>query len=229
MNEEKNIETNVVQSAAKTLVDYNLDTAIDFAEVGIDSFLEESLFRELPLVKTVYGIAKTGLAIREKHLLKKFLVFISQLNKNGISSENYQKYREKLKKNDKVILKELEFALTIIDRYIEINKNIILANLYFNYIDKKISWEQFQELSIVVDNIFLNDLNELENIYIRRSMTMNDIKNKISFRRLKAQNLVEEIEKSLRMPDGSIGIYYNKNDYKITELGNLLFKYGLNK
>ena len=229
MNEIKNVETDIVQSIAKTIVDYNLDTAIDFAEIGIDSFLDESLFKDLPLIKTIYGIAKTGVAIREKHLLKKMLVFINQLNNNGISDENYQKYKEKLKSNDKFVFKEIEHVLIIIDRYIEVKKSIILANLYFNYIDKKINWEQFQELSIIVDNIFLSDLNELENIYLKQSIAMNEIKNKISFRRLKVQNLVEDIDSILRTPDGRIGMYYNENDYRITELGILLFKYGLNK
>lgn len=229
MDEIKKLEANIVQSTAKTIVEYNLDTAIDLAEISIDSFLDESFFKDLPLVKTVYGIAKTGVTIREKHLLKKTLIFINQLNNNGVSNENYQKYKEKLKRNDKFLFKEIEHALIIIDRYIEAKKSTILANLYFNYIDKKINWEQFQELSIIVDNIFLDDLNELENIYLKQSITMNEIKNKISFRRLKVQNLVEDIDFIIRTPDGKISMYYNENDYRITELGILLFKYGLNK
>lgn len=58
---------------------------------------------------------------------------------------------------------------------------------------------------------------------------MNEIKNRISFRRLKVQNLIEDIESILRQPNGRIGIYYNKNDYRITNLGDILYKYGLNK
>ncbi len=219
----------IVQSTAKTIYNYNLDTAIDIAEIGLDSFFDDSLFKDLSITRTIYGLVKTGLAIREKYFLKKTLMFINQLNNNGISNENYQQYKEKLKDNDKYILKELEYALIIIDRYVDYKKNIILANLYFNYIDKKFNWEQFQELSIIVDNIFLSDLKELENIYNRQMLTMNDINNKISFRRLKTQNLVENIENTLRSPDGmGIGFYLNDYDYQITELGRLLFEYGLN-
>ncbi len=228
MNESSDMQNGIVESTAKTIVDYNLDTAIDISELGLDSLLDESLFRDLPIVKIFYGVTKTSIAIREKHLLKKTLIFINQLNNNGISNKNYQEYKEKLKNNDKEILRELEHALIIIDRYIDTNKNVILANLYFNYIDKKINWKQFQELSIIVDNIFLEDLKELENIYNKQALTMNDIKDRISFRRLKVQNLVEDIESTLRASNGSIGFYYNENDYRITELGNLLFKYGLN-
>ena len=221
--------SNIVESTANTIVNYNVDTAMDLSEIGIDSLLDDSIFKEIPIVKTIYGVAKTGFAIREKHMLKKTLVFINQLNNNGLSNEKYIEYKEKLKNKDEFAFKELEYALIIIDRYVELNKNIILANLYFNYIDKKIDWNQFQELSIIVDNIFLSDLEELEKIHQKRAITMNDINNKISFRRLRVQNLVEDIESMLRMPNGSIGMYYNENDYQITLLGTLLYEYGLNK
>lgn len=221
--------SNIVESTANTIVNYSVDTAMDLSEIGIDSLLDDSIFKEIPIVKTIYGVAKTGFAIREKHMLKKTLVFINQLNNNGLSNEKYIEYKEKLKNKDEFAFKELEYALIIIDRYVELNKNIILANLYFNYIDKKIDWNQFQELSIIVDNIFLSDLEELEKIYQKRAITMNDINNKISFRRLRVQNLVEDIESMLRMPNGSIGMYYNENDYQITLLGTLLYEYGLNK
>lgn len=220
---------NIVESTANTIVNYNVDTAMDLSEIGIDSLLDDSIFKEIPIVKTIYGVAKTGFAIREKHMLKKTLVFINQLNNNGLLNEKYIEYKEKLKNKDEFAFKELEYVLIIIDRYVELNKNIILANLYFNYIDKKIDWNQFQELSIIVDNIFLSDLEELEKIYQKRAITMNDINNKISFRRLRVQNLVEDIESMLRMPNGSIGMYYNENDYQITLLGTLLYEYGLNK
>lgn len=220
---------NIVESTAETIVNYNMDTMMDFSEIGIDSFLDDSIFRDVPLVKTVYGLTKTGFAIREKHMLKKTLAFINQLNSNGLSSEKYNDYKEKLKNKDKFLFKELEYVLIIIDRYVELNKNIILANLYFNYIDGKISWNQFEDLSIIVDNIFLSDLTELKYIYEKRAITMNEIENKISFRRLRVQNLVEDIESRLRKPNGNIGFYYNKNDYKITNLGDILYKYGLNK
>lgn len=229
MNEEKYEIDNIIESTANTIVNYNLDTAIDLSEIGLDSLLDDSVLKEVPLIKTAYGVAKTGFAIREKHMLKKTLIFIDELNKNGVSNEKYIEYKKKLKAKDKFLMKELEHVLIIVDRYVELNKNKILANLYFNYIDKQIDWEQFQELSIIVDNIFLSDLPELENIFMKKEITMNDINNKISFRRLKTQNLIEDIESMRRRSNGSIGMYFNENDYKITLLGELLFKYGVNK
>lgn len=229
MNEKKHEIDNIIESTANTIANYNLDTAIDISEIGLDSLLDDSILKEVPLIKTAYGVAKTGFAIREKHMLKKTLIFIDELSKNDISNNNYIEYKEKLKTKDKFLMKELEHVLIIVDRYIELNKNKILANLYYNYIDKKIDWIQFQELSIIVDNIFLSDLPELENIFSKKAITMNDIKDKIGFRRLKTQNLVEDIESNQRRTNGSIGMIYNANDYQITLLGELLFKYGINK
>lgn len=229
MKEEKYEIDNIVESTASTIINYNVDTVVDFSEIGLDSLIDNPLLKEFPLIKTAYGVAKTVFAVREKHMIKKTLTFIKQLNDNGISNKNYIDYKEKLKNKDKFVFKELEHILIIIDRYVELNKNKILANLYFNYIDGKISWTQFQELSIIVDNIFIGDLDELGHIYQKKYITMNEIKNRVSFRRLKVQNLIEDIESMLRMEDGSMGMFYNENDYKITLLGELLFKYGVNK
>ena len=218
---------NIVENLANTIVDYNVDTVIDLTEIGIDNIFEDSVLKEIPIVKTMYSIAKTGFAIRERHMLKKTLVFLEQLNSNNISNENYIKYKEKLRNKEKAKLKELEHVLIIIDRYVEQNKSRILANLYWNYIDKKIDWDQFQELSIIVDNIYLGDFKELESIYKRREITMNEINNKVSFRRLKNLNIVEDIETTLRLPEGGIGHFYSDYDYQITSLGIMLYECGL--
>ena len=222
-----NYNIDITDAVSQTIVKYDSDIAIDITEIGIDSLITDAALKDLPIIKTAYGLIKTGLEIREIYNLKKTLVFINQLNVRGISNKNYEEYKNRLKNNDKEIRKQLQYALIIIDRYIEINKTIILANLYFNYVDKHIDWEQFTELSIIVDNMFLKDFNELKNIYLIKSLTMNDILDKTSFRRLKDQNLVEDIESIERTADGSIVHNYNEYDYHITSLGNLLYKYGL--
>lgn len=231
MLEETNTEKkDVIKSTAETIVNYNVDTAIDYTEIGLDSLLDNPILKNFPVVKTVYGLAKTGFAIREKHTLKKLIIFIDKLNKNALSSEEYKKYKEKLKKNDKSVLKELEYVLIIIDRYIEIDKNKILANLYLNYIEKNINWNQFQELSIIVDNIFIADSNELENIYVKTTITMNEVVNKNSLRRLLTQNLIEEPETTRRISYNSndcMVTYICDYDYKISQLGMNLCKFGL--
>lgn len=219
----------IVDLTAQTIIECNTDTFIDYAELGIDKLLDIEDFQNTPIVKPIYGILKTCYAIREKHMLKKTLEFIVSLNNNTINNENYNEYKEKLKNKDKTLYKELEHILIIIDRFIDVNKTKILAKLYLNYIDKQISWNEFQELSIILDNLFLNDIDELEHFYNNNELSMNDIKNEFSVRRLKTLNLIEDIQSSSRDMFDNINICYTENDYRITCLGNILFKYGIKK
>ena len=219
------MEDKIIQSTANSIINANTDLLIDIGEITIDNLLDDSVIQQIPFIKTICSIAKTGLAIRDKHMVKKLLNFIIQLNSNTLDNENYNQYKEDLRNNDKKLYKELEYVLIIIDRFIQEKKTLILANLYYNYIDNKITWEEFEQLSIILDNIFIDDLVELQNIYMSRYITMNQIKNRASFNRLKVQNLVEDIPNLMRKSDGSIGFYYNKNDYRITDLGEKFMKY----
>lgn len=221
------MENSIVDIMAESIINYNMESVMDFAEVGLDNLLEESFLKEIPMVKTVVNLAKTGFAIREKYMLKKTLIFINQLNSNGLSEEVYNDYKEKLKSKDKVIYRELENVLIIIDRMIDSKKSIILANLYYNYISKKLTWNEFQELTIIVDNIFICDLPEMSNIYNKKELTMNEIINQTSFNRLKTQNLVMDINSKVRSENGHISIFYNSKDYTITSLGINFFELGI--
>lgn len=224
---EENLENGIVEVTAESIISYNLESIIDFTEIGLDNLLDDSVLKEIPIVKTAVSIAKTGFAIREKHMLKKTLIFINQLNTNGLNDEIYEEYKEKLKSKDKILYRELENALIIIDRFIDANKSKILANLFYNCIHKKITWDDFQELSIIVDNIFISDLSEMRNIYDKRELTMNDIINQISFNRLKTQNLVKDVNSRIRGTNGNISVFYNEKDYTITSLGIKLFEFGM--
>lgn len=224
---EENANNKIIDATAQSIIDYGLDSMVDISEIALDTLLEESILKEIPIVKTVVNLSKIGFAIREKHMLKKTLMFINKLNSNGVASIEYVKYKSKLKNKDKILYKELENILIIIDRIIEENKSIILANLFYNYILKNITWEEFQELSVIVDNIFINDLPELVNIYEKRDLTMNDIINQISFNRLKTQNLVMDFKSTVRGENGNISFFYSEKDYVITSLGIKLYEYGI--
>ena len=219
---------NVVESVAKTIANYSGDIVIDFLELALDSFFENPLLRELPIVKTFASIARIGFAIREKHLLRKTIIFINQLNANSIDNAKYEKYKSRIKKKDKKLYSELEIVLIIIDRLVDERKSIILANLFFNYIDRTIDWEDFLELSLIVDNLFINDIPELKMMYEKNAITMNEIVNKTSFNRLKNQNLIDDINSISRDSNGNINTRYNENDYQISVLGIRLYELGIN-
>lgn len=218
---------NFVKLTMDTLVNNSIDVGIDFLEMGLDSILEDSILKEIPIVKTVYAISKTGFAIREKHMLKKTIIFLQQLNSNGVGNETYENYKQRLRENDEHLYKELEHVIIYIDRIVDERKMLILANLYYNYISGNFLWDQFLEMVNIVDNLFISDLAELNNIYHKQTIFEYEVHNTISLNRLLTQNLISKIESCVREPDGRVSMYYTDGDYCISSLGTNLIRYGV--
>lgn len=217
-----------VSLVAQSIVENDIDVGIDLFEVGLDSILDIPVLEPVPLVKTICAIAKTGFAIREKHMLKKTIIFLQQLNSNGVDSDEYEEYKQKLREKDKILYRELENTLIYVDRVVDEYKSKILANLFYNYICKKILWEQFLELSDIVDNLFLQDLKELRNIYKKREIVEDEVINVIALRRLITLNLVFKVEMFSRRSNGNYSMTPKKVDYIISSLGDSLIEFGFN-
>lgn len=218
----------IVSLVAQSIVDNDIDVGIDLLEVGLDSILDISVLEEVPLVKTICAVAKTGFAIREKHMLKKTIMFLQQLNSNGVDSDEYGEYKQKLCEKDKTLYKELENTLIYVDRVMDERKSRILANLFYNYICKNLLWEQFLELADIVDNLFLDDLKELRNIYEKREIVEQDVINVIALRRLTTLNLIFKVDMFSRRSNGNYSMTPKKMDYIISALGDSLIELGVN-
>ena len=49
---------------------------VDIAEINIDNLMELEKLKNIPIVNTIYELAKTSLAIRDRFLLKKLLILL---------------------------------------------------------------------------------------------------------------------------------------------------------
>lgn len=101
-----------------------------------------------------------------RNLLRQTLIFIQEFNKGIISSEKLKEYRFSIEEDSKKAEKEFGRVLIILNRIIDYEKTIILAKLYLSYINEKISWHDFIELSEVGERLFVNDISILFKIYI---------------------------------------------------------------
>ena len=71
-----------------TLFDPTLsDACSDMAELGIDSLLDEGIFKSIPVVSLLVGIGKTAQNIHDRNLLKQTIKFINTFNEKSISPE----------------------------------------------------------------------------------------------------------------------------------------------
>lgn len=136
-------------------------TIEDLLEVPLDDVLDDSILKDIPIVGTVSAICKTGIRIREKHLVKETLLFVKALNEGGLSKEKILKYKEALDSNPKRTKKELERIMLILDSHISSNQSVRLGHFYKAYINNAISWEKFSELMQANQRIFEEDVKSL--------------------------------------------------------------------
>lgn len=221
-------ENEIIKSFGETILECNSDVLSDVSEIAIDFAFEESPLVELPIIKIINGIAKTGIAIRERNLMLKTLSFINKLNQNNIDSKEYEEYKKRIEENDKEVYKELEHVLIIIDKVVEKEKAEILANLYTAYVNKQITWERFKNLSLILDNFLIYDKVILRLLYSSPRQYQNmqqDSHGSVS--RLISLGLAYNISGYSRNPiSGNISFSPPRNDVDITEFGKDLYRYG---
>ena len=78
----------LVPAFETTLFDPTLsDACSKMAELGIDSLLDESIYKSIPVVSLLVGIGKTAQNIHDRNLLKQTIKFINTFNEKSISPE----------------------------------------------------------------------------------------------------------------------------------------------
>ena len=154
----------IIPSFKESLFEEMGDSIAELGELGIDSILDDGIFKELPIVNLLIGIKNTAQNIHDRNLLKQTLEFIKEFNAGNINEEKVQKYKEMLEDSNKAE-KELGRVIIILNNTIETEKTKMIANLYRNFINGNINWEEFCEFSEIVRMLFLKDVLYLRKIY----------------------------------------------------------------
>lgn len=148
----------LTQDFEKSLFRASTDMIGDYIELGIDSFINEGILKDVPIVNTIVEVLKVGKNIHDRNLLKQTLTFINEFNSNNISNEIMNEYKENINKNPKKCEKELGRVLLYLNNFIDKEKSIMLAKLFKAYVSKTIIWNEFCEYSEIINRIFLEDL-----------------------------------------------------------------------
>ncbi len=155
----------IIPSFSSSLFDGSKDSIGDIVEIGIDSLLDDGLFKDIPIVNMLVGVKNTYQNIHDRNLLKQTLAFIKQFNSGTIDQNKLIKYKELINSDSKKAEKELGRVLIILNSTVDMEKSQMLANLYKAYINEKINWSQFCEFSEIIKMLFLNDFNIIKLIY----------------------------------------------------------------
>ena len=156
----------LVPAFETTLFDPTLsDACSDMAELGIDSLLDDGVFKSIPVVSLLIGVGKTAQNIHDRNLLKQTIKFINTFNEKTISPAKIEKYRKKIKDKPQFAEEELGRVIILLNSNVEIKKSELLAMFYRSYINEEIDWSTFCEFSDITSRLFISDLQLLYEIY----------------------------------------------------------------
>lgn len=141
----------------ETIKDDNFQGVItDLGETALDAVLDEGVLKEIPLIGSLFGLAKATMSIQDKLLTKKILTFLLQLKNTDPDSR--KKQIEKIDSDPEYKTKVGEKLLYIIDKCEDNEKAIYLGQLFQCYIEEKINYEDFLRASKCIELTFLYDL-----------------------------------------------------------------------
>jgi hypothetical protein len=126
--------------------------------------MDNPALKEIPLVKSVVGVIKGGVAVNQFFFAKKLLTFIQTFNAGTINPGKKRKFQEKINNDDKYRKKVCEQVMIFVDRFIEITKAKISGNVFKAYVEEKITYEQMISINIGLEHLHPNSYAFLEKL-----------------------------------------------------------------
>lgn len=144
-------QKSLIKSVSQELIEPTLDVAQDYAELGIEELIDSPIIEHVPIVKAVVALCKTGIAIRERHFVKKLLAFLHEFQSGGCQTPRAAEFRKRLQSDETFRNKVVEHLLVIIDRFVTVEKANILGHLFRAHVDGLFDWDGFMGASIALD------------------------------------------------------------------------------
>ena len=219
----KNAITSLAADLGKSLFSNIINPTLDVMEIPIDDLFEDdSLLEALPVLKTIHSVGKSYVAIRDKYLFRRLVVFIQEINTGDVSQEDKDKYIEKLDKT-KVLNAELERLLLFIDQCSYEEQSRYLGRFFKAYIKGEISWEVLQELAEANQRMFIGDYKVLQYVYSLENATHIKHDQESSVNRLVSIGLITD----LRIKNDGIMMVEQAKDegLQLTVFGKVFCRY----
>ena len=175
---------------ANSLIISAEDGIKDCIELGIDSFIEDGVLKEFPIVNTIVSGLKFAKNIYDRNLLKQTLTFIAELNNGTISKDKLISYQATILNNPKKCEEELGRILIYLNSFMDKEKSIMLSKLFKAYVNQIINWNEFCEYSEIVNRLFIQDIPVLKEVFIDNKDIIDDFDNKYRIDRIASIGLV---------------------------------------
>ena len=136
------------KEVALALVSNNLDNALDYAEIGLDAFVSDDILKEIHIVKTVVGVVKSGLKVKEIFFAKKILTFLKEFHSGKIPKDKFEKFKKVLDTDERYREKVMEQIMIFNDNFLQIEKSKVFANLFAAHLNEAYDWDDFINFSV---------------------------------------------------------------------------------
>lgn len=130
--------------------------AADGAEVALDAFLVDGIFKDIPFFGTLYKGSQAALGIKDAIFAKMVFKFLFELK--DIPVEKRKEFIEKLENKEGYSQKVGEKLIVIIDKLDDLDKPTILGKLFKSCVEESISFDDFLRISGVIQRAYLPDL-----------------------------------------------------------------------
>ncbi|UFH32636.1 hypothetical protein LNP04_02670 [Chryseobacterium sp. C-71] len=192
--------------------------ASDIAEISLDSFTDDGIIKDVPIIGTIIKLLNIGNTISDRIFTDKLIHFLKEID--NLDQEFILKEIRYIDDSGNHTRKVGEKILEIINRIDSDGKPQIIGRLFRNFINKQFSYFDFLKLADIVEKSFYYDL-----ILLKESK---DGKFYIP--------LEEELFNFGLLKENGIGIFnatdeereeFKKITYLLSTRGSLLLEYGL--
>jgi hypothetical protein len=144
----------------RSLSDQLIELGQEYAEIGIDQFIDNEVLKELPGIKTVTGLIGGVRSIRDKLFLRKIKKFIESLDKHSI--EEREQFARKFEDKPKYRSRVTDALLLILDQLDSLDKTVLFARAFSAFVRGDINFYLFQRYGEIIKAA---NVTHLRNLY----------------------------------------------------------------
>lgn len=223
-----------IKEIGNEIIEPNFDLGMDYAEIGLDEFFDNGLLKEIPVVKTLSAVVKTGVAIKERFFIKNFLVFLQTFHQGAVDEERIRVFKERFNTDESYRAKVIEQVSVLVDRLNSTNKAKIAGHLFAAHIQGEYDWDRYVALSNILDM-----LQEI-------TYPVLQVLSQNNFANLNTNPTVTELRNALNPQTGDVDFFSQHREYQgllmaagiayihgsyfgVTSLGRDLYVHGISK
>jgi hypothetical protein len=129
------------------------ELGIENLEIALDRFLDDTIVKEIPILKSVIALVKTGKSIKDYLFMKKILAFLTNIQ--DIPKEKVDTFIQENKDKTKEIGMSI---LLIIESLNEISKAELIGKLFRLVVEKEIDDTIYLKLCYIIDKCYFEDI-----------------------------------------------------------------------